>query len=241
MLYVIIVVIAIILVVIFDVDFFLACLMAVCLLFLPLFILAIPSKEEKEKKRQEEEKARFYQEDPELLRKCRERAKNETQFKHYSLKTDNNGFFISTDVLRREDRERLTDKYYREAMEKKRREELERQRREAERLRILNEKTQQIQKENEYIGQDYVRWNELNAQSSVTTKTLHPCKKLLTLLDNVADDCDVLSEINKLLQPFDQIAIEKQTIIDRVEKVAALYGDIGNSQEAHKLKEKFGL
>ena len=201
----------------------------------------MPSKEEKEKKRREEEKRRFYQEDPELLRKCSERAYNETQFKYYGLKTDNNGFYISTDVLRREDRERLTDQYYREAMEKKRREELERQRREAECLRILNEKTQQIQKENEYIGQDYVRWNELNAQSSVTTRTLHPCKKLLTLLDDVVDDCDVLSEINEQLQPFEQIATEKQAIIDRVEKVAVLYGDIGNSQEAHKLKEKFGL
>lgn len=160
---------------------------------------------------------RFSEEDSTLFEMCKEKA---------SKNSRNNWGMVDWDR-----REKLIIRYYTE----------EKRKQETERLLILNEKTRQIQKENEYIGQDYVRWNELNAQSSVTTKTLHLCKKLLTLLGEVADDCDILSAINEQLQHYEEIALEKQAIIDRVEKVAALYNDIGNPQEANKLKEKFGL
>ena len=97
----------------------------------------------------------------------------------------------------------------------------------------LNSKTKEIKKQNKNIDRDIARYKKLCRQSSCTNKKIKPCKQIVTLLEKMGDEG--VNKIKKSLSPYQKCAEEKAEIESKVENIAQLYRDIGNTNAADEL------
>lgn len=94
-------------------------------------------------------------------------------------------------------------------------------------------KSAEIKKQNKNIDRDIARYKKLCRQSSCTNKKIKPCKQIVTLLEKMGDEG--VNKIKKSLSPYQKCAEEKAEIESKVENIAQLYRDIGNSNAADEL------
>lgn len=179
--------------------------------------------------KEKRENKRLRDENQELYRQCEIEAKKHLVDEYGYVKYSGDIEVVATRLLK----ERLREQARKAADDLIKEQEAERQR------RIIAEKTKRIHEQSKFLDEDITRWKELWGMTSCVLSGVDRCNNLLSLLEKADTSDDRIENIRQSLVKYRECAEKKQEILERAQKVAQLYQDIGNLRAAEELLEKY--
>ena len=98
---------------------------------------------------------------------------------------------------------------------------------------VIKEKSREIWEQTRYIENDIQKYNKLNETIPYNREEVRSCLAVSDLIEKL--DKSETNQIKPVVQQYMNLYEEKQKALDKIEKVAFQYNQIGNTQAAEQL------